>query len=112
LGAAHRLGQRLQELKQQRAAGTDRPEGEDAKLPALADLYAVHKKEDDDCYATLHSSKPVPAKSETSKNFSAYFYGAKAAEDISLNSQVDEKRVRLDVQKIFGRPFVRVDGDN
>jgi hypothetical protein len=95
LGASHRLGHRLQELKLQRAAGNEKPESDGSELPALADLYAVHEKENDDLFAALHSFKPALAKFEPPKNFSAYLAGAKAADEISLNSQVDERKSRL-----------------
>ena len=77
------------ELKKQRAQGTERPVAGGANLPALANLYEVHAKANDEYFASLHAFTLKKGKSSRKRNVGAYFQGRDAANGISLNQQVN-----------------------
>ncbi len=91
LGAATRLSQRLYELKSQREKGTEQKTSSNpGNLPALASLYAVHQTENDAYYAQNYG-KLIKGKKINTKNTNAFFAGMKAANEISLNDQIDKQ---------------------
>lgn len=89
LGCAVRLQRRLLELKAERAKGEIHQSYAGTTLPALADMYSFHKKENDEFYEARHCNEKIKKGTAiTTRNHNAFTKGYVAGGTVSLNQQI------------------------
>jgi Protein of unknown function (DUF2786) len=97
LGCAHRLAERLRQLRDERIAAQKEaqqspPTPTKTNLPTLAGVYETHEAANREFYAKLHKRMPRRRRGSGTTNWDVYQLGRIAGNDVGLNAQVKSQR--------------------